>query len=295
MKFLLIPLGYQNPAQFADMLSAFNKHGEAVIYNGNADDAIAFKPDVVFYQGSLTKDDCIKIKVNTGAWWTTWTGDVRYAPVESLTECIEFTDQYYLPFTGELLNIYRKLLKRPCSFIWEPFQNWRFREPKELTDGKTTFVGNLYDCVPGGEERIELERFLKQYFNYVEFRGSMSTAIPVEEVPALYNDSYLVIAENNWQDIPDYFTPRNLTAMSAGSCCLAKVFPGIENYFENWKHCIYYRHKYELLDIISYLKKNPQVRNEIAWNGHELMKKEYTFDKWVFQYINKLYLFDDDL
>lgn len=289
MKFLLIPLdSYKHQTDdrmFGDMFRAFAKNDAAMMFT-DIETAILFEPDVVFYQGGLTKDQCIQLKNATDCHWVTWTGDVRYAPMEHLILCKEFTDLFLLPFTGNLLKRYYKCLGVPCRFIWEPFQNWKFIEPKQMQEGKISFVGNNYATVPGGEERRELLPFIKQEFPEFECYGSGFDKGPISnfDVPQLYNDSYAVICDNNWNDIASYFTPRNLNAMSAGSCAVMRIFPDIEKYFTNYKHCIYYKHKYELLDVLSFLKKSPDVRNKIAQAGYDHVKKNFTFDNFVEQF-----------
>ncbi|MES2395661.1 MAG: glycosyltransferase [Bacteroidota bacterium] len=297
MKILYIPLDYHRHSEddrfFGDMLRAFQRHSEAIIYT-NIDNAIAFKPDVVFYHGSLSKEDCIKIKLATGCKWTMWTGDARYAPIKCLVDAMEFTDQYYLPFKGEMKDRFAILLGKPCSFIWEKFSDWKFREPKEMNGGTISFVGNVYDSLPGGEERVDLMNFCNRNIPDCLFYGSLPGSpnnkggIHHNSVPDLYNNSFAVIVENNIHDIEGYFTPRNIMGLASGSCCLMKVFPGIEEHFENWKHCIYYRHKHELLDIVHYLRDKPEMRNKIAVAGHKLAKKKYTMDNFVKQYISQL-------
>lgn len=282
MKILLIPLDFHKhkdePLLFGDLLRAFSVGNEAVIYT-TLDEAIGFRPDLVFYQGSLSIEECAWVKRETKCKFTMWTGDVRYAPMQSLVEMKDVVDQYYLPFSGELLKTYEYLLGKPCAYIWEPLHNWKVIKPKELTTGNITFIGNLYETVPGGAERIELKRFLSGKVDNLFFENG----IPNNTLPGLYADSFAVIAENNWSNIEGYFTPRNLLAMS-NSCCLARYFPGI-HYFKNWGHCVYYKNKYELLDIINYLKLNPEKRNDIAKRGHELATNLFTYDNWAKQYI----------
>lgn len=293
MRILYIPLDYHRHKEddrfFGDLLRAFQNQCECIIYDGNIDNAIAFKPTHVFYQGSLTIEDIIKIKTATKCKWTTWTGDVRYAPMQYLMDLKEVTDQYYFPFSGELLRTYSRLLGKTCVYIYEPFQDWRYKTPKQMTEGRISFVGNVYETLPGGTERIEISKYIGKHCSELVCYGSgFDWSIKNCDVPDLYNDSYLVIADNNWNDIEGYFTPRNLGAMAAGSCCLMRTFPGIEEHFENWKHCVYYRHKYELLDIITFLKVNPEVRNRIAIKGHELATTKYSMNNFVKQFIAQL-------
>lgn len=286
MKVLLIPLGWDKPNEHKDLLEAFNVSHAAVLYE-HIGQAHHFQPEVIFYQGGLSESDCKLIKDSTNAKWITWTGDTRYAPLQHLQEAKEFTDIFLLPIRGYYLEVHAHLLGKPCKYIWEYFPTYRLREPKELNEGKVSFVGNVYNCVPGGESRTELAEFLNSHVNGYELYGSAQEQIPVDQVPDLYQNSYIVIAENNWHDLEGYFTPRNLQAMSA-SCCVMKWFPGIEQHFNNWVDCVYYRNKYELLDVITYLKLNPNKRNEIAKAGYNLVKNNYTLTNWVEQFITTL-------
>lgn len=298
MKILLIPLDYHRHKEddrfFGDMLRAFQKQSDARIYDGNIRTLIDWKPNVVFYQGSLSREECIEIKKQTGCKWTTWTGDCKYAPADYLIQAAEWTDQFYFPFSGEMLNRYSRLLGKPCVFQWEYMQDWKFREPKNMQNGRVTFVGNKYDHLPGGKQRKELMEFCWKHIPDCTFYGNLDQMpiyggqIPHNTVPALYNDSYIVIAENNMHDIESYFTPRNLMGMAAGSCTLMRWFPAIDDFFDNWKHCVIYKHKYELLDIINFLRDSPETRNRIAVGGYEHAKRNFCMDQFAKQYISKL-------
>ena len=157
--------------------------------------------------------------------------------------------------------------------------------------GKIVFVGNHYESLPGGEERLEMIDFMKKHVEEFEVFGSISGAtaeVKAKDVPDIYNNSFAVICENNMNDIDGYFTPRNIGAMAAGSCSLNRAFPGIGDLFMNYRNGINYRHKYELLDAITFLKKNPAVRYRIAKSGHLLAKIRYTNDSWVQTYLKIL-------
>jgi spore maturation protein CgeB len=90
-----------------------------------------------------------------------------------------------------------------------------------------------------------------------------------------------VICENNFHEIAEYFTPRNIGALAAGSCALMRVFPGIEKHFQNLVHCIYYHDEFELLEWIYFLNNNPTFRNNIAGNGFSLANTNFTAKQWA--------------
>lgn len=292
LRLLFCPLDYhrheKNPELFTDTINTFNEVIECQIYNGDLQEMILFKPDVVLFQGSATVYELTQIKETTNAFIIMFTGDCRTSPSQSLMDYKNIIDCYMLPFTGELLKIYQTLLGKPCHFLFESIQNWRFKPAKMMESGHVTFVGNIYGSLPGAQPRKDLVDFIEASGIDIKCFGNGfdKGEYPYDRVPELYNNSYIVIAENNYSDIEDYFTPRNIGALSAGSCCLMKHFPGIEKFFQNIQHCYYYKNKYELLDLINFLKNNPSYRNETASNGFGLATTNFDMKAWVSEFLN---------
>lgn len=298
MKTLLIPLDYhrhtEDPSLFTDMVESFGRQADVKLYTGDMQDVMLFKPDVIHFQGSVEPEDLKKMKDATGALVTMWTGDARYAPQQSLILYKEVVDCFLLPFSGDALKRYETILGKPCHFIWEPIQNWRFKEPKLMDKGEVVFIGNHYEDLPGGKKRIDLTKHLSKFVPELRVRGIMPQEawgahyggpVDYQYVPAIYNESYITICENNYDDLEEYFTPRNLGALATGTCALMRYFPGIEKHFENLNHCIYYRNKHELFEWIAFLKNSPHTRNAIASNGYRLAIDKFTYDKWVELYL----------
>lgn len=298
MRILLIPLDFQrhntNPELFTDMLDSFLTVTDTMLYQGDLNVAINYKPDVILFQGSLLWDELFTLKKETNALTLMFTGDCRLIPMQSLMDYRSIVDAYLVPFSGQLQDTYKTLLGKPVHFLWEAIQNWRFIKPQMMETGYTTFVGNRYDNLPGIEGRDDLfwvmdrEESVKCWGNGFPL-GELSN----ERVPAVYNESYIVIAENNHSSIDSYFTPRNIGGLSAGSCTLMKYFPGIERFFQNLVHCIYYKDKYELLQWIEFLKNNQIIRNNIASQGYGLVNEKFTMNNWVkdlMYIINKNYI-----
>lgn len=293
MKILLIPLDYQlhqtDKSVFDGMEQGFITNGhEAIIYDGNLSGAIHFKPDLIIFQGSASLEDCEILKDATEARFIMYTGDLRYAPMQSLMNYRDVVDIYLLPFSGRLLKSYSELLRKPCLFHWESIQDWRFKPFQRPDNNIIVFVGNAYETVPC--DRIHFVNFLRKHVPEFVCYGSLPTskgATLTYDVPKLYENSYCVIAENNWSE-HSYFTPRNIGAMAAGSCTLMRWFPGIERFFSNWVDCVVYRSEFELLDIINFLRENPIKRNLIAKAGHTKAIENYKYSDWAKQLIANL-------
>ena len=285
-KLLYIPLDYHRHAEidsiFNSMINGFNTNFDVQIFK-NIEESILFKPDLVFMHGNaILLEECHLLKESTNAFFTIWVGDVRYAPLPEAMNMMDIADLYLFPFKGEQLKYFSRILDTPCEYLFEVFDDRQVREVKEISSGRIVFVGNVYEHFPGGEERISLVKFIGKYVPELEYYGSFPYAdisvkgrIDFSEVPDLYNSSYLTIAHNNRNDIDGYFTHRNLIALASGSCVLMKYFPGIEESFTNWDHCVYYKTNYELLDVIEFLKRNPSIRNKIAKSGNSYVRENY--------------------
>lgn len=291
MKLLYIPLDYQrhesDDTLFGDFLRGFQAVSDARIFT-DMRGAIEFRPEVVFFQGSLTVEDLVLLKEKTGAKIVMWTGDCRYAPTKSLMDYKEIVDLYLLPFSGGKLIEYYALLGKPCEYLYEPIQDWRFKEPKELKTGNIVFVGNHYGNFPGGESRTEIIKFLNAHLrNGIEVYGNIGGSrgeIPNKDVPALYNNAYAVICENNIHDVDGYFTPRNIGAKAAGTCPLFRHYEG--HHYGHLQNCLSYRHKYELLDYIVFLYQNPDVRNKIAKRAYLGASEMFKAKNWAEKAVN---------
>ena len=283
-KLLYIPLDYHLHSEngvFDSILNGFKTEFNTLIFK-TLEESIRFNPDYVFMHGNvISLEDCNTLKSLTGAMFTIWVGDVRYAPLPEAMNMIGVADLYLFPFNGKQLEYFSRILDTPCEYIFEVFDDRQVREVKEMTVGRVVFVGNVYDHFPGGEERISLANFIGKYVPELELYGSFPYSanskgnIDFSQVPDLYNTSYLTIAHNNRNDIDGYFTHRNLIALASGSCVLMKHFPGIEQFFTNWEHCVFYKTNYELLDIIEFLKREPSIRNKIAKNGNSYVRQNY--------------------
>src|SRR3990167_20453 len=160
MKILYIPLDFyrhtKSPELFTDLVNALK--GE--IYQSK-EQAVAYSPDIILFHGGLTPRELFDLKSDlNNIPVLMWTGDCRYVPQESLMIFKDVVDMFLLPFDGDAKNRYSDVLGKPCHFIWEPIQNWRFKEWKEMISGPVTFVGNLYENLPGGETRSEIFSFI---------------------------------------------------------------------------------------------------------------------------------------
>jgi hypothetical protein len=298
-KALFIPVDYHKTEIFNYPLSCFNSSLCETKLFTTVEDAIAYSPDIIFLaEGALPPEDCKKIKGD--AVLILRAGDVRYTPYGSLMKYIGIADLCLVGFEGYLSKIYSRLLNMPCYRLWEPVSKDILLPP--IVSGfqnEAVFVGNYYSHLPGGTERVDTLKFIDGNNIKIDIYGNMpicsSTgnhgSIEYNDVFDLYNKSFTVIAEHNYTDVDGCLNPRILMALASGSCCVARYFPQCECLFKNWEDIIFYRHKYELLDILNFLRKNAHIRNEIAGKGQETYRQKYSYANYVLELKNILHLY----
>lgn len=280
-KLLYISLGFE-PNDFYD---SFCKYFDCKLYTG-VQDAIAFNPDYIhLHAGSLSLEDATLLKSKTNAIWTQFTGDCDLKPLEPVTRYKDLCDITLLTIAEGMKESYpdnKRLTWMPEAVV-EPLK------PKELNDGKIVFVGNYYSHFPNGEDRADMCRMLsKQFGDKFECYGNFHIdgvnckgTIKYEDVAKLYNDAFLVIAQDNFTQVNHYFTQRYLLAMAV-SCCVGFNAKGLgldAMSYMGYNDLSYLRY------VIDHLYTYPEKRNLIAHNGHRCVKDNFTYDKWTERYI----------
>lgn len=296
-KLLYIPLGSVEQAKPDYLFEAFKEKFDVRLFSG-VEHAIEFQPNVVHvHSGAFPVSGLLTMKNEIpGSIWTQWTGDANYAPLQPVIIGKDVFDYTFLAVGDGQNNMYKSLAGMNVGFLPEAIPNERIFEPKNLQNGPIVFVGNLYDSLPGGDERKEMAQFLgsrlKNFVVYGNFHVDGVTCygpIPWERLPDIYNSAFVTIAHDNYWDIKNYFTQRHLEAM-ANSCCLSRRFEGFDSKFADYNHVVSYKNKYELFDMIQFLLKNPSVRNDIAKAGHHYIKSLFTYRQWVDKYYYSIFL-----
>lgn len=280
MKLLYVPLGLKPN----DFFTSFCKYFDAKIYT-SAVDAYAFKPDVVhFHSGSLSIEEAALLKSVTGkAIWTQFSGDCDIKPLEPVMRYHEYFDYTFLTIAEGMKDLYPVK-----NLTWMPEAVTEPKQPKVMTGGKIRFVGNYYGHFPAGNARKELCQFLSKHYSddfecygnfHVEGVNCKGTLL-YERVMDLYNDSFIVIAHDNFTDVNKYFTQRYL-AMGT-SCVLGLRSKGLPI----GKSLITFDTLDYLKTVIDLLYSNPNLRNETAMQGYNEVKENWTYDRWTERYIS---------
>lgn len=83
---------------------------------------------------------------------------------------------------------------------------------------------------------------------------------------------------NHFQNIAHYFSDRQLIAMASGRPLVCAYIPGLENEFENGKHCLWYYDEAELVRHVKKLLGDPGLAQRIGQAGREEVIKNHTWE-----------------
>ena len=294
-KLLFIPLDYQYKP-YQEFYESFCKKFETLYYSDN-ERAINFSPDYVYVHScAITPEKLSEIKTKTGAIIVQLTGNVR---ADVLPDVIAYKDVCDLTLLAAGIGqreMYVSELRHPVKYFQHHVSNWQYIQAKELTSGKIIFIGNAYHQFEGAVERGKLCELLTTKFEQFEVWGN-GFALPQFRNPSnvsfdltqpMYNDAYISISANCFNDIEGYYSDRPLHIMAAGGCCLMRYIPSLENWFTDMEHCVFYRDNDEAVEKINMLIANPELRNKVAKQGQEHVMRYHHNDYRVIQLMKYL-------
>lgn len=287
-KILFIPLHFFVKSQ-EDLYNSFCKHYNTHYYNGDQQEAINFKPDIIYTQcGAIETHLLVELKQKTGAFIIQWTGNARAGILDEIMIYKDVSDATFLASGMGQKDLYENALNQPVFYLQHGMAPFTFKDVRtDITDNSIVFIGNNYDEFEGATERNDLCELLTKTFETFEVWGNGYSdktkyrnpdSIPYHLSHDLYNKSYISVSANSFNYIDGYWSHRKLDIMAAGSCCLMRYVPKLENYFQDMVHGVYYNTNEEAVEKIKFLIENPDVRNKIAKQGQDITRKYHTLD-----------------
>lgn len=293
MKLLFIPLLPGNP-ETDDLYKAFCKKYEVHFYT-SINPAINFDPDIVYiHSGALSLEVVQVLKDCTKAIWTQWTGDCAEGHLlEPVLRYKSICDVTFLACGAGLKKEYEKELGHPVHWLPHAVADWQFRPVNPDAKG-IVFVGNNYTHFSGGVERKELNDLLRERADFTLYGSGWNGAnshlqkfpeshpVKWESLPDIYNNAYIGLSNNLINNVPLYFSNRPLNVMAAGSICLMRYVPGIEEYFTHGYDCLIYHDIDQAISEIKYWHEaTTQARNAIAENGQNVVRRFFMYENIV--------------
>lgn len=91
----------------------------------------------------------------------------------------------------------------------------------------------------------------------------------------------IVLGINTINTVPGYFSNRSFITLAAGGFHLTHYVPGLESFFENHRHLVWFTSDDECLELAAHYLARPEERAAIAAAGRALVHARYGMDRQV--------------
>lgn len=264
-----------------------------------------FQPQLIHMQLQFTDiiDNATLMQarqLSPGVVITNWTGDIRATAIKNFISLSSALDYSLISSSGQL-DLYKRA---GCNNVkyWQIGYDPKNSYPKNYTEFKYDigFIGNNYGkTFPDGPVRLEAAHKCHQHygdkfgifgFGYPEkFKAKSCSPLEANEI---YNNSVASLSISNFNNVSHYFSDRLLYCMAAGRPTISWYFPGAESYFVEGSEIIYARSYADIIDAVSFCKKNPEKAAEIGMNGYKRAAREHTFTSRIIELLKITNLLD---
>jgi len=244
---------------------------------------ISFKPDIIFIYsrdiplGVLQQISAGKIKT------VLYYEDMSMVIPTDLIQMGKRVD-FFLATNQGMLPEYKKAgIVNPIYFVGACDQyDHRMRHPLwPIWKSDIAFIGRAR----ADEPRVALTRKLAQMFNVkvygkdwkpFGFKPTLSTITP-RTYALVCAGAKIVLGADITDKVDGYWSNRLWLTLGCGGFFLTAYVRGMEKFFENKKHLIWYRSQAECLCLAEEYLAKPEERQAIARRGYQLVHEQYTF------------------
>lgn len=157
---------------------------------------------------------------------------------------------------------------------------------RRIPDAEVAFIGNNH----GTESRNTFLRSVAEVYQLTLFGRGWSEFSGVCAVPdiSVYNRDYVEVCRSSkiilayptresYSGIRHYFSNRIWMTLGSGGFLMHKYHQGMEDYFHDGEHLVFFRDRRDALEKIDYYLQNPRERSRIADTGREYVLGQHTY------------------
>ena len=241
--------------------------------------ALAFRPDLILvYKHDVSPEFLASLP-------SALPRVVYYEDVAATERVLEVARHSSLLFTtaGGMVPVFERLGVSRVAYLrggCDPLDHVRGRRRRAF-EGDTAFIGKA-----SGEERVQLVREVAARFNlklygvgWKEATGLAPTRTHV--YPKQYREicasSRIVLGVDLRDDVYLYFSNRTWLTLGCGGFLLTRYIPGLEEFFTNHEHLVWFRSTQEALELIDHYLKRDGERERIARAGYDSVHTSHPF------------------
>jgi spore maturation protein CgeB len=254
-----------------------------------------FKPDWIFtqFQESNVITGATMAQVRRAlpkCVLTTWMGDCRKTVSPYLASVIREVHLTLISSVGQT-GMFMEAGAKEVRYLqigldWDedvlglPAWTPPFRIPNVVFCGG--FYGDLY---PGTKDRVNGIQALRNAGIDIGIVGNgwpkgypVIGLCGVKQQHHVWKHAKVCLNINNFNDIQNYYSDRQLIAMASGRPLVCRYIPGLENEFENGKHCLWYYDEAELVGHVRKLLSDPDLSARIGAAGRAEVMKSHSWE-----------------
>lgn len=179
----------------------------------------------------------------------------------------------------EYMEMWHKELHVPVYYMPQcATENVLYKDVKvDKVDWDIFFMGSLGNKSVHGN-RGEILEFLKAHYKLKAINGFHREDRIMLHHQSSYYYEHSPFCLDVSANAKGYTSNRPYEILANHGFLLIKYFDGIEDIFENHKHCVWFKTIDEMAKVIDYYIDKPKERKKIAEVGHKLFLEKHTFD-----------------
>lgn len=222
--------------------------------------------------------------------FTTWMGDCRTSVSSYLTSVIKEVDLTMISSVGQI-GMFLQAGARDVRYLqigldWDEdvmgLPSWT--PPFDVPE--VVFCGSYYaDLYPGTIDRVNGIRALQSAGIPIGIVGSgwplgfpVVGSCNVKQQHHIWKRCRVAVGINNFNDIQNYYSDRQIISMASGKPLVCHYIPGLENEFENGKHCLWYHDESELVRQVQTLLEDEGLAARIGAAGRDEVLRHHTWE-----------------
>jgi spore maturation protein CgeB len=247
----------------------------------------SFQPDIIFIYsrdialGVLQQISASSIK--TVLYYEDMSNDISPALIQMGKQV-----GFFLATNKGLMEEYRRAgIVNPIYFVGacDRYDHRRRRPLLPVWKSDIAFIGRARP----NEPRVTLTRKLGKQFNvkvygkaWREFglRATLKTVTP-RGYALICAGAKIMLGADFTSEVEGYWSNRLWLTLGCGGFFLTQYVKGMEKYFENKKHLVWYHNEQECLSLAEEYLSRPRERRKIALEGYRLVHEHHTFHHFV--------------
>jgi len=246
--------------------------------------ARSFRPDLV-----LVWKSCISVSLLAelaGSCKTTlFCHDALTPPPEELYKRARLTDIFLLTNSGQLEMYAKAGVKRPVFWpdacdveVYHPVES-----PPDYLRSDVAFIGAprttwRQQVLSAVDREFELEIWGSRWEKLASrYRGVQGREVLPDQYAAICAGAKVMLGCDGTTGLAHYFSNRTWFTLGCRGFLLTNYSPGLETFFENHRHLVWYHSPDECVDLLRHYLPRDDDRLRIAHAGCELVRTKHTY------------------